>query len=169
MIVLLAALLEPAAAATCRWEGSADDPFTHEDGRHLATELPLKNRRSWAAVDVRHATADVVPITVSFSEPGASGQLVDATLKLLLDDGSVVDLRVVEPTPPVQRFNTYFGTLDTRHVAGGELSVAQAQAVASSTITAIRHDLFSAGGITLDVAASASRKFAAALACATGP
>lgn len=168
-MVLLAALLGPAAAGTCRWEGSADDPFTHRDGRHLASELPLKHRRSWAALDVRHATGAVVPITIGFSEPGAAGQLVAATLQLLLDDGAVVDLRVVEPTPPVQRFNPYFGTLDTRHTAVAELTVAQALAISSRTITSIRHDLFSAGAITFDVARSASRAFAGALACAIGP
>lgn len=168
MLTLLIGLSTTAFASTCRWEGEADDPFTHQDGRHLSSELPLKNHRSWAALDVHHAAGDVVHIGLGFSEGGASVRLVDATIRFLLDDASVIELRVVESTPPIQRLNPYFG-VDTRHVAVGQLTVDDARRIASSTITSIRHDLFGAGVITFDVASSASRKFAAALACAIGP
>lgn len=175
MLTLLIGLSTAAFAGACHWEGEADDPFTHQDGRYLSSELPLKGRRSWAALDVHHAAGDVVRIDLGFSEGGASVRLVDATIQLLLDDASVIELRVVESTPPIQRLNPYFQTawgsmgVDTRHVAVGQLTVAEARAIASSTITSIRHDLFGAGVITFDVASSASRKFASALACAIGP
>ncbi len=174
MIVLLAALLSPALADTCRWQGEADDPFTHTDGRYLASSLPLNNRRSRAGLNVHHAVGDSVRIGLGFGESGASIRQIDATVQFLLDDASVVGLHVVESSPPTQAFDpftTVMGVVGIRrtHLAVGLLTVDDARKLASGTITSIRHELFNSGATTFKVAASDSRALAAALACAIGP
>lgn len=179
MLLLLAALVDPASASTCRWEGQADDPFTHKEGRYLSSTLPLDNRRARAGLNVHHAEGDLVRIGLGFDEPGATTRQVDTTVQLLLDDGSVVDLHLVESGPPTQGLSpwdaqpTWSGysviPYHTTHLAVGNLSVDDARRIASGTIASLRHDLFNTGATTFTVSAADSRKLSSALACAVSP
>lgn len=179
LIVLLAAFNAPAFAGTCNWQGEADDPFTHQDGRYLSSTLPLNNRRSRAGLNVHHMAGDAVRIGLGFDESGASIRQVDATIQFLLDDAAVVELHLIETSPPTQGLSTWdarptwggFAVIPyhTTHLAVGNFTVDDARRIASGTIKSIRHDLFNTGATTFDVASPASRKFASALACAIGP
>lgn len=179
MLLLLATLNAPAFAGACNWQGEADDPFTHQDGRYLSSTLPLNNRRSRAGLNVHHAAGDVVRIGLGFDESGASTRQLDTTIQFLLADASVVELHLVESGPPTQALSpwdarpTWGGYAiipwHTTHLAVGNFSVDDARRIASGTITSIRHDLFNTGATTFAVASSDSRKFAAALTCAVGP
>ena len=177
--LLLAALAPVALAATCRWKGEADDPFTHEDGRYLASTLPLNNRRGRAGLNVHHAAGDAVRIGLGFDESGASMRQVDARVQFLLGDGSIVELHAIESSPPTQGLSpwdagpTWVGLAivpyHTTHLAVGYFSVEDARKLASGPITSIRHDLYSSGATTFDMSPADSRKLARDLLCATGP
>ncbi len=179
LLLFLAALVEPASAGGCRWEGEADDPFTHDDGRYLSSTLPLDNRRARAGLNVHHAAGDFVRIGLGFDEPGATTRQVDTTIQLLLDDSSVVDLHLVESSPPTQGLSTWDAQptwsgysvipYHTTHLAVGKLSIEDARRITSGTVASLRHDLFNTGATTFTVSASDSRKLAGALACALGP
>lgn len=148
------------------------DPFTQKDSRYLQGQMLLEEGSTMlAGLNIHHVVDGGVQFDIGFDESGSTNRRVDATLQFLLDDGSVVALRMVETALPLSNIvHGPFGHgIYTTHLATGVLPVADVKKLAAAkVITQLRHDLLSVGSVTRKLHAGASKQIIRAMVCATG-